>query len=264
MTQEKNPKDNFSELRQRAEETFGSKSSDIEDITTLSPEDIQRLVYELRVHQVELEIQNENLRQSQVKLEELKDKYLDLYNFAPVGYITLNEKGLILEANLTIVRLLGVEKQSIMKMPFSHFITQEFGDVYHLHLQQVFETKSKQTCEINLVRKEGSHFYVKLESLPVQDENEKYNRCRTIVSDITERIKIETEREHLIEDLQTALAQVKTLKGMLPICSSCKKIRNDKGYWQRIEEYIGEHSEAEFSHGLCNDCEKKLYNGLEK
>jgi PAS domain S-box-containing protein len=77
--------------------------------------------------------------------------------------------------------------------------------------------------------------------------------------EITERKKAEEAREKLISELQQALSEVKTLSGMLPICASCKKIRNDKGYWEQIESYIGERSEAEFSHGICPDCIKKLY-----
>ena len=69
-------------------------------------------------------------------------------------------------------------------------------------------------------------------------------------------------KEELILDLQKALAEVKKLSGMLPICSSCKKIRDDEGYWQQIEEYIRDHSEAEFTHGICNDCVKELYPDL--
>ncbi len=69
----------------------------------------------------------------------------------------------------------------------------------------------------------------------------------------------EEEREKLIRELQEALAKVKTLTGLLPICASCKKIRDDKGYWNQIEAYIRDHSEAEFSHGICPECMKKLY-----
>jgi DNA-binding NtrC family response regulator len=77
--------------------------------------------------------------------------------------------------------------------------------------------------------------------------------------EIAQRKKAEEEREKLIRELQLALAEVKTLSGLLPICASCKKIRDDKGYWNQIEVYIREHSGAEFSHGLCPDCAKKLY-----
>ena len=73
------------------------------------------------------------------------------------------------------------------------------------------------------------------------------------------RKKTEAEREKLIKDLTEALAEVNTLSGLLPICASCKKIRDDKGYWNQIEEYIRDHSEAEFSHSICPECTKKLY-----
>ena len=71
------------------------------------------------------------------------------------------------------------------------------------------------------------------------------------------RVKLESERESLIKELQDALAKVKTLSGLIPICAWCKKIRSDQGYWQTVEEYIKEHSQAEFTHGMCPDCQKK-------
>jgi hypothetical protein len=74
-----------------------------------------------------------------------------------------------------------------------------------------------------------------------------------------ERKQAEAEREKLIHELQEAMAKVKTLSGMLPICASCKKIRDDQRYWNQIEAYIRDHSEAEFSHGICPECMKKLY-----
>jgi len=77
--------------------------------------------------------------------------------------------------------------------------------------------------------------------------------------DITERELAQKKRESLIVDLKKALDEVKTLQGILPICSHCKQIRDDKGYWNKIETYIGEHSQAEFSHGMCPDCSDKLY-----
>lgn len=82
--------------------------------------------------------------------------------------------------------------------------------------------------------------------------------------EITERKKTEEEREKLVNELKDALAEVKQLSGMLPICAGCKKIRDDKGYWNQIEVYIRDHSEAEFTHGLCPDCEKKAYEELDR
>lgn len=79
-----------------------------------------------------------------------------------------------------------------------------------------------------------------------------------------ERKRLEREKEKLIDELTAALAKVKTLSGMLPICASCKKIRDDEGYWHQIESYISEHSETEFSHGLCPDCMTRIYPSYRK
>jgi PAS domain S-box-containing protein len=85
-----------------------------------------------------------------------------------------------------------------------------------------------------------------------------------MVNDITELKHAQEEREKLLKEIKEALSRVKLLSGMLPICASCKKIRNDKGYWEQIESYIRDHSDAEFSHGICPDCAKKLYPGIYK
>jgi hypothetical protein len=83
--------------------------------------------------------------------------------------------------------------------------------------------------------------------------------ARNLRSNLKARQRAEAERERLIAELQEALANVKTLKGLIPICSSCKKVRDDQGYWTQLETYLAQHSEAEFSHGLCLDCMRKLY-----
>jgi signal transduction histidine kinase len=92
----------------------------------------------------------------------------------------------------------------------------------------------------------------------VGNDGQNFGRIWTF-RDITDRKRAEVERENLIADLQGALKEIRTLKGILPICSHCKKIRDDKGYWNQIEAYIRDHSEAEFSHGICQECAKKYY-----
>ncbi len=82
--------------------------------------------------------------------------------------------------------------------------------------------------------------------------------------DITPRKRVEAEREHLIEQLQEALVNIKTLRGLIPICAHCKKIRDDQGYWQQVEVFVREHSEAQFSHSICPECMKKLYPDRKK
>ena len=105
----------------------------------------------------------------------------------------------------------------------------------------------------------GDKVFVEVAAYPIRNEAGEVDRFVHISRDITERKRIEAEREHLIKELGVALANVKQLTGLLPICMHCKKIRDDKGYWKQIETYISEHSEAEFSHGLCPDCRKKYY-----
>ena len=224
MTQEKDSKAKFSVLRSQAEELLGPVSVDQKDISALSPEEVQVLVHDLRIHQIELKLQNDDLRQSQIKLEELKDRYLDLYDFAPVGYMTLNDKGLILEANLTAIRLLGVERTSLIKMFFSRFVCQEFMNAYYLYLKQVFESQSEQTCEIKLTRKDGTGFYAQLESIPVQYESGQFNRCRTVLSDITKRKRVEEalrESEERHRGLVEHLPQCIFIKDRNSVYLSC-------------------------------------------
>jgi hypothetical protein len=88
--------------------------------------------------------------------------------------------------------------------------------------------------------------------------------CRAAVLDVTDRHRAEAERERLIQELQAALARVKLLSGLLPICANCKKVRDDQGYWKQVESYIESHSEATFSHGICPECLHQLYPGLEQ
>jgi len=85
---------------------------------------------------------------------------------------------------------------------------------------------------------------------------------KELQTEITERKQAEEERERLIVGLQEALAKIKTLRGLIPICAHCKKIRDDQGYWNHLEAYIQKHSEAEFSHGICDECAHKLYPEL--
>ncbi len=97
---------------------------------------------------------------------------------------------------------------------------------------------------------------------PMRNPNGAITGCIGIALDITEQKQLEEQRERLIEELRNALTQIKTLRGLLPICAACKKIRDDRGYWTQIEQYIRAHSEAEFTHGICPDCVKKLYPEL--
>jgi PAS domain S-box-containing protein len=104
---------------------------------------------------------------------------------------------------------------------------------------------------LTMVRKDGSRFTAELSSALFTDHGGEM-RSSILVRDVS-------GRERMVAELQDALARANKLGGLLPICAACKKIRNDAGYWQEVEEYIQEHSEADFSHGICPDCIRRLY-----
>jgi PAS domain S-box-containing protein len=112
--------------------------------------------------------------------------------------------------------------------------------------------------ELRARRRDGTLFPVEMSSVVFEDA-EGHSRTCLIIRDISDRKLAESERERLIRELQDALAKVKNLSGLLPICASCKKIRDEVGKWHALEIYIRNHTEADFSHGICPDCQKKLY-----
>ena len=126
-------------LRQKAVDALQKKRA---LRTPVSSEDAQRLLHELEVHQIELELQNEELRHAQAEIETSKARYFDLYDFAPIGYFTLSEKGLIIEANLTACSLLGVARNKLLNFPLSRFILADDASIYHLHLNKLFEKEA--------------------------------------------------------------------------------------------------------------------------
>jgi diguanylate cyclase (GGDEF)-like protein/PAS domain S-box-containing protein len=168
--------------------------------------DTLRLVHELQVHQIELEMQNEELRRVQEELEESRAKYFDLYDLAPIGYLTLSAQGLILEANLTAANLLGIEKSRLVKKPVTRFIVREDQGIYYLHRQKLFETRAPQVCELRMMGKGGVPFWVQLEANLVRDAASGAPLCRVGMSDITARKQADEALRHLnIHDALTGL-----------------------------------------------------------
>ena len=118
----------------------------------------EKLIHELQVHQIELETQAEELRRAQLALEESRDKYLDLYEFAPIGYLMLDDKALITDVNLTGTSLLGVERNRLVKARFSKFIAERDSDQWHRYFVNVLNQGEKQACTLMLMR--GERFRV--------------------------------------------------------------------------------------------------------
>ena len=166
--------------------------------------DPQKLIHELSVHEIELEMQNEELRRSQETLEESRNEYAELYDFSPVGYLTLDKKGLVTRANVTACSLLGIERSLLLKKPFSGFVLPEFDGVFYLHKQKVLETTITQTCELALKRKDGTSFDALLESIAAKVDG----TIRTVLADVTDRKRAEEALRINQSRLETVFAAI--------------------------------------------------------
>ena len=192
MEKEKNrPED--AELRRRAEADLEASVDEGGDFSGASSEDLQDLIHELRVHQVELRMQNEELRRIQGELETACNRYAHLYDFAPVGYLTVSEKGIIVEANLTATTLLGMDRSALLGNPFSRFILNEDQDVFYLCRRQLLDTKKPQSCRLRMANEKGDGFFANLESIVVEKGDGAPMQIRMVVSDITEQKNLENK-----------------------------------------------------------------------
>jgi two-component system, chemotaxis family, sensor kinase Cph1 len=178
-------------LRQRAEALAGKRAGQMpENLEVLAPEVARRALHELRVHQIELEMQNEELRRTQEELEVSRERYFDLYDLAPVGYFTLSETGLILEANLTAAKMLGVARAALVTQPLSRFVLREDQDIYYLHRKALLETGAPQGWELRMLKKDAPPFWVRVAASTARGADGA-SVCRAVVSDITESKRAE-------------------------------------------------------------------------
>jgi PAS domain S-box-containing protein len=191
-------------LRSRAEKQLREKSP--KTATAQSDADQKRLIHELRVHQIELEMQNEALRNAQHEIEESQTRYMDLYDFAPVGYLTFDEMGLISELNLAAARFLGMERKYLVNKPFPLFVEPEFRDVFYLHGQEVLRSTAKRTCELVLKRKDGTTFDAQMESIATQAGGSR--AIRSVLTDITERKRAEQKLQKSEEWLRQFFSSI--------------------------------------------------------
>ncbi|RJP90133.1 MAG: PAS domain S-box protein [Desulfobacteraceae bacterium] len=185
-------------LRKRAEVTARKKSPrPLENLEALSPEEIRKMFHELHVHQIELEMQNEELQAAHEELNASRDRYFDLFDLAPVGYISLNEEGLILEANFTAAELLGMERGALVKKPLPRFIHPNDQDIYYHHRKALFETGTPQTCDMRMVRADGALFWAIIKAAPAKNPDGTMG-CRIMMIENTERKRSEKKLKSAI------------------------------------------------------------------
>ncbi len=156
----------------------------------LSPEATRQVLHDLRVHQIELELQNEELRRTHLALEASRSRYFDLYDLAPVGYVSLRQSGTIQEANLTVATLLGVAPGALVDQPLTRFILPADQDIFYQHQKQLFNTGARQVCELRIARSDGATCWVRLEATTAE-KVEGVRVHRTVVSDISARKRAE-------------------------------------------------------------------------
>ncbi|MEO6602117.1 MAG: ATP-binding protein [Polyangiaceae bacterium] len=191
-------------LRERALQEARTRHLPIpEDLSGLSVEDARRLLHDLRVHRIELELQNDELRSSQEQLELARARYFDLYDLAPVGYLTIGENGIVLDANLTAAGLLDVTRSAIVKQPWSRFVLPADQDIYYRHRRQLLSSGAPHGCELRLLKSSGEPFWARLDAR-LAEGDDRTRVCRTVLSDVSERKRAE-------ETLRSSEARHRTL-----------------------------------------------------
>ena len=158
------------------------------------------LLHERRVLQTELEMQNEELRRMQVELEETRDRYIDLYEFAPIGYLTLNREGLVAEANLTCTSLLGVDRKKLLNRRFDSFVAVSDRDRWNRDFLKVLSMVGRKVCELLIQRKDGSTFHAQLDFQKMETVDAPL--VRIALTDITERKVAESERDNMLKIIE--------------------------------------------------------------
>jgi len=168
------------------------------DVSAMPAEEIERLLYELEIHREELGIQNEELRRTQYDLQKSRDHFADLYDFAPVGYLTLDSSGTIIEANLTAATMLGRARSEIIDTRLALRCDQPSRLKLSEHIETVSASQTRQSCELQFVKADGSALDIRLDSTRVPNSSDDAWACRVVMTDITRRVK--AERQAIAKD----------------------------------------------------------------
>ncbi|MFZ2955958.1 MAG: PAS domain-containing protein [Candidatus Ozemobacteraceae bacterium] len=170
-------------------ENTESPSSPIKD-SAGSPEEMRRMLHELRVHETELEMQNEELRRTQIELDAVRERYFELYDLAPVGYCTISKLGIVLETNLTAAALLGLTRSELVKRPISRFILKDDQDIFYRYSKKLIETGEPESCELQMMKMDGTPFWACLASIMARNADGE-PVLRVVMSEITIRKRAE-------------------------------------------------------------------------
>jgi PAS domain S-box-containing protein len=198
---------------------------------------------------------------AQEALRESESRFRAIFENAGIGMALLNFEGRLTQSNASLQSILGYREDELLRFTLQDFTYPEDLHKEMAHIREAFATNrvGPYVAEKRYVRKDGKIVWGRVTATFLRDSHGQVVCVLEMVEDITQRKLSEEEREKLLRELQQAVAHVKTLSGLLPICSSCKKIRDDQGYWTQVERYLMDHTDAQFSHGICPDCLHKLY-----
>ncbi len=197
------------------------------------------------------------------KLQESEERFLRLFEDGPLGIVIGDENYRVLKSNRAFCSMLGYSEAELRGRSIAHITRGEAGEEPEqsdLLLQLLLTGKIPLFhVEKRCTRRTGEPFWVNLTVAAIRGgTSRKIHTVLGMLEDIHQRKIIEQEKERLAAEMQQALGSIKTLRGLLPMCAWCKKIRNDMGYWQKVETYIQEHSDVSFTHGICPDCLDKF------
>lgn len=229
MVEERPDAESLQDIRTRAEEILQEKLSKIiKPNKPVSSEETEKIVHELQVHQIELEIQNEELLRVQTELESSREKYFELYDLAPVGYFTMNEQGFILHSNLTFSSLLGIERAALIRQPLSRYILPVDQEIYYRHRKKLFEEKSTDVFEIRMLRAGRTQFWARIQANEMLDlQGNKV--LRAVVSEITQQKQLEEAQLFLLQ---------------------CGYLREGENFFESLAQYLSQSLGIEY---VCID-----------
>jgi PAS domain S-box-containing protein len=205
MRKEPNCSGDAAALRRRAEARLGAQRRSTAPPRTEA--DTRRLLHEVQVHQIELEMQNAELQGARDEMEVMLEKFTDLYDFAPVGYFSVDDQGLILEANLTGAALLGVERSRLVNRRLSRFVALRSRSIFLTFLEEVFAEPGKRVCEASLLKEDGAPFWANLQAAAAALLRGERKWCRMAVSDITALKQAEEALHELTATLESRVVQ---------------------------------------------------------
>lgn len=259
----------FEDLRRKAEEALMERDEHPKKLAL----EIDELIHELEVHQIELEMQNEDLIKTQIQLEDSRMDYIELYDFAPVGYFTFDKNWVIKRVNLTGFVILGIPRKHLINNAFIRFIVADSRKTFYDHCQKVKKSQVKEQCELELVSSDKKPFFASLDSIMVLDKAGQFKEFRTIVTDITKRKLAELElvesekKFHLLFDDSPLPYQSLDVGGNFlevnPAWTACLGYSKDEVIGRNFTDFLESGYEKHFQENFSSFKETGEIHGVE-